>query len=317
MPKLNDRSVEPIYSIKAVYSQTGIQPVTLRAWERRYHLLTPSRAENHYRLYSEQDIAILTWVKAQVDAGQQISTAARMVKEMHQNGNWPEASEPRPLANMQPTDEPAGKFVPPLYQAFYRKNEGQALGILKEAQSKYSLSDIFCKIIFPVLVQIGEAWYEGRIGVSTEHFASGIVRGWLQQVFFSLPPALSKKRILIGTGPEEDHEIGELMFASLLREKRYLVDYVGPDNPLNDLAEYASEQNAAMVILTATLDSNAHHLKKAQEKLSRQPNPPLFAFAGQAFNLFPALIPATPGIFLGSNLTDGLEKVQELIGRPK
>jgi MerR family transcriptional regulator, light-induced transcriptional regulator len=316
MTKLNELSDRPLYPIKAVCSRTGVRPVTLRAWERRYSLLTPSRAGNHYRLYSEQDIAILAWAKAQVDEGLQISTVARLVEDKRRKGDWPELDLPHRTGALQLTEEPAEKFVPLLFQALYQKKEGQALAILNEVLTKYPLVDIFCGIISPVLVQIGEAWYEGRIGVSTEHFASSIIRGWLQQVFFSLPPALSKKRILIGAGPEEDHEIGELMFANLLREKRYLVDYVGPDNPLDELAEYAGEQKAALVILTATLDSNARQLKKAQEYLNRLANPPVFAFAGRAFNLFPVLIPSTPGVYLGKDLIDGLIKVEELIGKP-
>jgi MerR family transcriptional regulator, light-induced transcriptional regulator len=316
MTRICDLPDEPCFPIKNVSERTGIQPVTLRAWERRYHLLAPSRAENKYRLYSEQDIALLTWVKSRMAEGIQISAVARLVEGMRQTGDWPEVADPGPRIVVQPTNEPAQKFVQLLFTAFMQKDEQKAIGILKEVQTKFPLAELFCAIVTPVLVQIGEAWYEGRIGVSTEHFTSSIIRGWLLELFYSLPPSNSRKRILIGSGPEEDHEIGELMFACLLREKRYLVDYVGPDNPLDDLAEYATEQNASLVIMTATLESNAKRLKKAQETLNRGLKPPIFAFAGQAFNLFPALIPATPRIFLGNNLMDGLPKIQDLLGKP-
>jgi MerR family transcriptional regulator, light-induced transcriptional regulator len=316
MTRICDLPDEPCFPIKIVSERTGIQPVTLRAWERRYQLLIPSRAENQYRLYSEQDVAILNWVKSRLDEGIQISAVARIVNGMRQSGDWPEVTDTGQGIVLKPTNEPAQKFVPLLFTAFIQKNEQKALALLREVQTKYPLSELFCAIISPVLVQIGEAWYEGRIGVSTEHFASSIIRGWLLEVFYSLPPSGSRKRILIGSGPEEDHEIGELMFACLLRERRYLVDYVGPDNPLEDLAQYTREQNAALVILTATLESNAKRLQKAQEMLNRGPRPVVFCFAGQAFNLFPALIPATPGVFLGRNLMDGIPIIQELLGKP-
>lgn len=62
MTTINDFSEEPRYTIKSVSVQTGIRPVTLRAWERRHDLLSPHRSENRYRLYSERDIAILRWI---------------------------------------------------------------------------------------------------------------------------------------------------------------------------------------------------------------------------------------------------------------
>ena len=314
MPKLNELPDKPIYPIKTVSARTGILPVTLRAWERRYHLLTPQRGDNRYRLYSEQDIAILTWVKDKVEDDVQISTAARLVEQMRKTGDWPEAKATIQTTHPKHSDEPPGNYVPLIYQSLHDKKESDALEVLEDVYSKFELISIFSEILTPVLVKIGEAWYEGRIGVSTEHFASSLIRGWMLKIYYTLPSRRTSKRILVGAGPDEMHEIGELMFACLLREKEYFVDYIGPDNPAEDLVSYAGEEKAAMVILTASIETNALQLMKIQEKLNHIPNPPIFAYAGQAFSLFPALLSAVPGIYLGKNLEDGLKKVEELLG---
>ena len=68
-----------------------------------------------------------------------------------------------------------------------------------------------------------------------------------------------------------------------------------------------------MVILTASLDTNALVLKKLQEKLNALPKPPIFAYAGQAFVLFPNLCQTIPGVFLGNTLAEGVDKVGELL----
>jgi DNA-binding transcriptional MerR regulator len=316
MPKLNEIPDKPIYPIKTVSARTGILPVTLRAWERRYHLLTPQRGDNRYRLYSEQDIAILTWVKDKVEDDLQISTAARLVDHMRKTGDWPEAKVAIQTTHPKHSDEPPSKYVPLLYQTLHEKKESTALEVLEDVYSKFELLTIFSEILTPVLVKIGEAWYDGRIGVSTEHFASSLIRGWMLKIFYALPSRQTSKRILVGAGPDEMHEIGELMFACLLREKEYFADYIGPDNPVEDLVSYADEEKAVMVILTASIDTNAFQLKKIQEKLDRLPKPPIFAYAGQAFNLFPALITAVPGVYLGKSLEDGLKKVEELLCTP-
>ena len=69
MPTIADLSDSPAFTIKAVAAQTGIQAVTLRAWERRYKLVAPKRTIGNYRLYSERDVAMLRWLKFKVDQG--------------------------------------------------------------------------------------------------------------------------------------------------------------------------------------------------------------------------------------------------------
>src|SRR5512136_785857 len=91
MTAIVDLPNEPKFTIKAVSSQTGIRPVTLRSWERRHEVLTPHRSDNHYRLYSERDIAILRWLKYRVDDGLSISTAVSELRSMTRSNIWPEA----------------------------------------------------------------------------------------------------------------------------------------------------------------------------------------------------------------------------------
>jgi hypothetical protein len=59
----------PVFNIKAMVQQSGVAAPTLRGWERRYAILSPERAQNDYRMYSERDIAIIRWLKERVDEG--------------------------------------------------------------------------------------------------------------------------------------------------------------------------------------------------------------------------------------------------------
>ena len=84
---LEHYSDNPIFNTKAVVQQTGVPGPTLRAWERRYDILSPERANNFYRLYSERDIATIRWLKERVDEGISIKQAIalfRHMKEEHQ-----------------------------------------------------------------------------------------------------------------------------------------------------------------------------------------------------------------------------------------
>lgn len=77
-------SQQAIYNTKAVVQQTGVPAPTLRAWERRYALLSPVRAENTYRLYSERDIALVRWLKNRVESGISISHAVELYRHRSQ-----------------------------------------------------------------------------------------------------------------------------------------------------------------------------------------------------------------------------------------
>lgn len=58
---------EELFPIREVARLTGVNPVTLRAWERRYGLIVPTRTESGHRLYSMADIervrSILDWIE--------------------------------------------------------------------------------------------------------------------------------------------------------------------------------------------------------------------------------------------------------------
>ncbi len=93
MPDLERYSDTPMFNTKAVVQQTGVPAPTLRAWERRYTLLSPERAGNTYRLYSERDIVMIRWLKEQVDSGMSISQAIALFRHKNSELHLPEEQE--------------------------------------------------------------------------------------------------------------------------------------------------------------------------------------------------------------------------------
>ena len=64
------------YPVKQVSALTGVAADTLRAWERRYGVVTPARTESGYRLYDDQDVARLRLMARLVSDGAPASLAA-------------------------------------------------------------------------------------------------------------------------------------------------------------------------------------------------------------------------------------------------
>ncbi|MBV9284162.1 MAG: MerR family transcriptional regulator, partial [Acidimicrobiia bacterium] len=59
--------------------RTGVQAGTLRAWERRFGLLQPTRTKGGQRHYSEADVARIATVRRLVNDGMTLAAAAERV----------------------------------------------------------------------------------------------------------------------------------------------------------------------------------------------------------------------------------------------
>ena len=56
-----------VYSIQAVADATGVPQTTLRHWEKAYGLVVPSRTQGGHRLFSEDDVRRIKWLKRKID----------------------------------------------------------------------------------------------------------------------------------------------------------------------------------------------------------------------------------------------------------
>lgn len=313
MPSIDEFPEDPKYTIKTVCTETGIRPVTLRAWERRHAVLIPARADNRYRLYSERDVAVLRWVKNRVDSGISISNAVKELHTSQKKGSWPEAVPSVPNPVFRTRASPPEAYAKLLYQAVIQHDEVQAGDLLQEAHAIFDLVTVCGQILTPCLVEIGEAWYRGEIRITTEHFTSSFVRGKLLTLMQAYPTRRNTPYILVGCAPTEHHEIGSMMVAVLLRSYGYRVEYLGPDIPLDDLVDYASFEHPALVCLSASNEEAALKLLGLQEKLNKLHPAPIFAYGGRAFDIHADLRRRIAGQYVGQALPETISAIRDLV----
>ena len=103
---------EELFPIREVSRLTGVNPVTLRAWERRYGLIVPTRTESGHRLYSMQDIervrSILNWIERGVAVSKIGNTRSGNVKVIAAYNR--RAQEAGDASVWDGTAEPAGRL---------------------------------------------------------------------------------------------------------------------------------------------------------------------------------------------------------------
>ncbi len=326
--RLGDFATTPLYNIKAVVQATNISPSTLRAWERRYHMCRPQRSESGYRLYSERDVAIIRWLKTQVDAGMAISQAVAWLESIVAEAeNQDDAVLPGAAAGAASADRAGVQGVPSqpqvrhfvalqedLLAALLVLDEHKAEMVLSEAFSMYTFEEIGEKLIQPVLVEIGVRWRDGDLSVAAEHFASNYLRQRLDTLLHTLPNPLGGDPIWVGCAPGEQHEIGALLLSIYLRRAGYAVHYFGQSLDIDGMVSEVKRHQPAMVLLSASTQTSALELAALTEALTAiTPRRPVVGYGGQAFIRRPELRDEAPGIFMGASAQEALEVIDELL----
>ncbi len=293
----------PIYTIKTVVQQTGITSATLRAWERRYGVLSPGRSDGGYRLYSERDIATLRWLKGQVDAEVSISSAVALLELQQQAGDGP-GHEIMTGASPESSHGPrnAGMIVRELLAALLAFREAEAEAILAEAFALYSVEDVAEEIITPVLVEIGERWRRGEASVVQEHFATAFLRHRLSALFHAYDQPAAGPLAITGSAPGEWHDVGILLVALALRRHGWRVIHLGQNVPAAHLAEEIQRLHPNLMCLSATTTESVDGVVAVAGAIDSLTNPkPCLVLGGRLLNLHEDLQARFPGAYLGTS----------------
>lgn len=304
-------SDEPMLNIKAVSNATGIDSATLRAWERRYGVPDPQRADQGYRLYSERDVAILKWLKAKTDAGVTIKRAIAMLNSQNPQ-SYVETTIDTNLAAVVVPGATLEDLRDNLIESSRQFDTTRAQQIIRQAFALYPLEDVCLKLLLPSLQSIGALWQRGEISLQVEHFATHLARQQLLGFGATMPPPWRDGRVLAGCAPNDWHEIGVLMLSLFLRRRGWEVIYLGQAVGLERLGEAISTIRPTVVLLTSGYLSTSVSLLDAALLVDEQRNgheTPWFFYGGTLFNKAPRLAGRLPGVFAGPTLTDGLHLV--------
>lgn len=212
------------YRIKSVAALTGIAATTLRAWERRYDLVAPRRTDSGYRVYSEEDVATLTQVKALVDRGYKVGEAVEMVRR---------GAPPLPPADI--AAEELTSICGELLERLLELDRSGAVQIY-DRLAALPFDRQVDEVLLPLLREVGERWHRGDATVAQEHFTSVFARGRLVGMLESLSDGGRRDREVVCAGmPGEVHEMGLMAVAIHLAMRGWRVVYLGMDVPLDDL----------------------------------------------------------------------------------
>lgn len=238
-----------MYTIKQAAARTGLSIPTIRAWERRYAVIQPTRTAAGYRLYDEPSIARLHAMRRLVEGeGWRPSQAAERVLAAGDD-----------LSGLQPSSSAAddahatSDSVPDAVARFVtaaRDLDGPELElVLDEAFAAGRFERAMSDVVFPALREVGAGWADGTIDVAAEHAASETVRGRLARFFDAAGRTPRTPAVVVGLPPGSHHEIGAFAFAIAGRRSGLAVLYLGADVPVESWLRTVRETGAGVVVL--------------------------------------------------------------------
>ena len=311
-----------MYTIKQAALRTGVAIPTIRAWERRYGVVTPARTTAGYRLYDEDAIERLAAMHSLVEVdGWRPSQAADRVKD-------PDTDLGAILARSVDASPKSGGSDGPPAVALGSSSPAEAAAAFVAAAQRVDvhameriLDDAFASqrfelaadtVVFPALRGIGEAWVAGEMDVAAEHAASETVRRRLARFFDAARGQDERPQVLVGMPPGGQHELGAYAFAVACRRAGLEVLYLGTNVPLESWLRMVRETACPVVVLGAVATADSAAVALVVDAIQTIDTPPS-CFAGGAAALDAHL--TSGAIELPASLDDAVAVVVAAVRR--
>ena len=219
--------------------RVGVSVEALRAWERRYGVLRPSRSPSGYRLYGRDDQRRAARMKELIDRGHAAAEAAEALSRRE--------LDMTPVAPVGRLAESREELLAALLDFDAELAHERLDALLGSHMADVVLRDI----VIPVLHEIGKGWQRASVSVAQEHFASELIAGRLRGLGRGWDAGLGPRAVLACPGGER-HDLGLLCCAIALgrrgwRRRRSW----GRITPARALAETVDRLRPGLVVLSA------------------------------------------------------------------
>jgi len=251
------------YPIKVVSQMTGLSEYVIRAWEKRYGTVNPSRTGTNRRLYSEEDIQKLKLLNDAVQRGHNIGGVAKLpINELQAIlASKPVTSiSKEDFSNVTFTD--FNSVIDNCIEAIKDYNAKRFETYLLKASSKMSQPQLIERLIVPLVYKIGDLWQDGYLRVANEHLASAIIRSFLSNLIERQLSSENAPVIISSTPCGQEHEFGAMIAGVVAASAGWKVIYLGPNLPVEEIAAAADILHAKVVALSIVYPSDDLQLKK-------------------------------------------------------
>ncbi|MFI8479927.1 MerR family transcriptional regulator [Pseudomonas sp. NPDC078700] len=266
---------EELFPIREVSRLTGVNSVTLRAWERRYGLIQPTRTESGHRLYSQADIEsvrnILTWI----ERGVAVSKVGKILAK----------SRSLKAASVPVYDVVTGsewqQWQRQLHTAVSCFDDIQLDRLYGQVFSSYPLPVVFQAILMPLWQDL--LMRHNDIGQTSEWlFYDAFLRGRVMQRLHA-NRAQAEDRVIVAALPGHCRELELLVTGLLLSHSSVAVSVFAIGQPLDELV-YICDRVKPLGLVLFSNQVPSEQLPQTLKRLALAVNCPV-SLAGECAEL--------------------------------
>jgi len=284
--------------MRTVSAITGVNPVTLRAWERRYGLIMPARTPKGHRLYSQKDIELVNRIVRLLDGGISISQVSHSIA----------APVVEPAENRQQDTSPWLAYQERAIDAILRFDENHLDTLYNQVLALYPIDIVTEDLLIPVLFTLGKRWENTEGSISEEHFFGAFMRNKLGARFHHRHKKTTGKKLLVCCLPGEHHEIGVMLFSLAAHDHGYRIVYLGPNMPLRELALTARRAGCDAIVLSGSVIPQDDLLTRELPRLVNQADCPVF-IGGSSSVRCSAAIERAGALPLGTDIRSSMKRI--------
>ncbi|MFW2438428.1 MAG: MerR family transcriptional regulator [Arenicellales bacterium] len=252
------------FPIRTVSELTGVNSVTLRAWERRYGLIKPERTPKGHRLYNQGHIEKIEQILDRVAQGMTISQIARELENIEASGT------------VAGDGGAWNDYIQRMISAIVRFDEQKLDNVYNDAMSLHPVEVVTTRLILPLLQALGTRWETNEGSIAEEHFFSVYLRNKLGARFHHQNLSNTGPRLIMACLPGEHHEFGILLFALMAHSKGYQVILLGSDLPVSDLVQVAMRTDSQAIVLAGSSPLDCNHQIADIHSLTTKVSIPVF-----------------------------------------
>ena len=261
----------PRHPIRVVARRTGLTPAVLRAWEKRYGVVVPARADGGQRLYSDNEVSRLSLLLRAVKEGRSISQVASMPTQELRGLVREDGVERRNIGITESLVGPACIEVLETAQRAVDEMDPEGLErILARGALAFPILTVIDDIVVPLLSRIRTGGPSGRVGAAREDLAIVVIRGFLEWVVRAVDVGEGAPVLVAATVAGEGDELGALLSVVSGAVEGWKGLFLGPRLPAEEIAATALRLEAEVVTLFCAEPLAAQALPGEIMKLRRR-----------------------------------------------
>jgi methanogenic corrinoid protein MtbC1 len=248
-----------MYGVTAASRMSGVHPETLRAWERRYEAIRPRRDERGRRLYAPEDVERLTLLRRATERGHAISRLAGLgLEDLRRISEEADA-----VAAAAAGEGGLGQLVGRLLDAVRRYRGDECDEVLGLAATFLDPGRLVRDVVVPARHLARESVSSGTLRVAQERLLGCSARRTIGSLVSSYRRTTQGPAVVLASLAGESDEVSLMVAALMVASEGLDCVYLGPEVPLDDLADAVRATQACCLILDCAEGRPDEHLLAA------------------------------------------------------